>query len=53
VLQVSQSGQLSKRKVLALATHGLMVGDLPRLSQPALAADGTEHTSTLVQLLTL
>ena len=55
VLKANQSGQLAQRKVLAFATHGLMAGDLPRLTQPALAlaADGSEKDSALAPLLTL
>jgi len=55
VLKANQSGQLAQRKVLAFATHGLMAGDLPRLTQPALAmaADGTEKDNALAPLLTL
>lgn len=32
---------LTNRKVIAFATHGLVTGDLPRLNQPALALAGT------------
>jgi len=55
VLKANQSGQLAQRKVLAFATHGLMAGDLPRLTQPALAmaADGSEKDNALAPLLTL
>jgi CHAT domain-containing protein len=55
VLQANASGQLADRQVLAFATHGLMAGDLPRLTQPALAlsADGSEMQDTLSPLLTL
>ncbi|MEN9889619.1 MAG: hypothetical protein RL559_1656, partial [Pseudomonadota bacterium] len=55
VLKANQSGQLAQRKVVAFATHGLMAGELPRLTQPALAlaADGSEKDSALAPLLTL
>lgn len=55
VLQANRSGQLAQRKVVVFATHGLMAGDLPRLTQPALAmaADGSEKDSALAPLLTL
>jgi len=41
--------------VLAFATHGLMAGDLPNLTQPALAmaANGTDANNPLAPLLTL
>ena len=55
VLQSSQSGELQKKKVLVFATHGLMAGDLPNLSQPALAMAGVgnEAQDPLGALLTL
>lgn len=55
VLQASQSGLLSRKRVVAFATHGLMTGDLPNLTQPALAmaAIGTETQDPLAPLLTL
>jgi len=55
VLGASQSGQLAKKRVLAFATHGLMAGDLPNLTQPALAmaANGTDANNPLAPLLTL
>ena len=55
VLQSSQSGELQKKKVLVFATHGLMSGDLPNLSQPALAMAGVgnEAQDPLGALLTL
>ena len=55
VLSASQSGQLAKKRVLAFATHGLMAGDLPNLTQPALAmaANGTDANNPLAPLLTL
>jgi len=37
VLAANRSGALGRRRVLAFATHGLIPGDLPDLSQPALA----------------
>lgn len=37
VLKYSASGQLAKKQVVVFATHGLLAGDLPNLSQPALA----------------
>ncbi len=37
VLKHSSSGQLAKKQVVVFATHGLLAGDLPNLSQPALA----------------
>ena len=55
VLQASQDGTLSSRRVVAFATHGLMAGDLPNLNQPALAlaATGQEASNPLAPLLTL
>ena len=55
VLQSSQSGELQKKKVLVFATHGLIAGDLPNLSQPALAMAGVgnEAQDPLGALLTL
>ena len=55
VMQSSQSGELQKKKVLVFATHGLMAGDLPNLSQPALAMAGVgnEAQDPLGALLTL
>ncbi|NVO07226.1 MAG: CHAT domain-containing protein, partial [Rhodoferax sp.] len=43
------------KRVLAFATHGLMAGDLPHLTQPALALAGTgnEDTDPLGALMTL
>jgi len=37
VLKMSETGQLAKKQVVVFATHGLLAGDLPHLSQPALA----------------
>lgn len=55
VLQASASGVLARQRVVAFATHGLVAGDLPRLTQPALAlaADGREQQDALAPLLTL
>ena len=55
VLQSNRSGELLKKKVIAFATHGLMAGDLPKLTQPALALAGTgnEVADPLGALLTL
>jgi CHAT domain-containing protein len=55
VLQSSTDGELQRKKVVAFATHGLMAGDLPHLSQPALALAGTgnEAKEPLSALLTL
>ncbi|MEY3638328.1 MAG: hypothetical protein RIR68_1461, partial [Pseudomonadota bacterium] len=55
VIQANAEGKLFDKKVIAFATHGLMAGDLPRLTQPALAlsANGKELQSDLAPLLTL
>jgi CHAT domain-containing protein len=55
VLAASQSGLLARKRVVAFATHGLMAGDLPQLSQPALAlaATGNEGKNPMAPLLTL
>jgi CHAT domain-containing protein len=55
VLNASRNGSLGNKRVLAFATHGLMAGDLPNLTQPALAlaATGREDTEPLAALLTL
>ena len=55
VLAASQSGLLARKRVIAFATHGLMAGDLPQLTQPALAlaATGSEGKNPLAPLLTL
>jgi CHAT domain-containing protein len=55
VLAASRSGALVNKRVLAFATHGLMAGDLPTLTQPALAlaATGREDAEPLSALLTL
>jgi CHAT domain-containing protein len=55
VLAENKNGELAKRRVVAFATHGLMAGDLPNLTQPALAMAGTKDdaTNVLAPLLTL
>ena len=55
VIASSKSGLLSSRRVVAFATHGLMAGDLPNLSQPALAlaAGNADAASPLAPLLML
>ncbi len=55
VLASSKSGELQRKKVVAFATHGLMAGDLPQLTQPALAlaSTGREAQEPLGALLTL
>ncbi len=55
VLTSSKNGTLASRRVVAFATHGLMAGDLPNLTQPALAlAIGVaDATNPLAPLLTL
>jgi CHAT domain-containing protein len=55
VLAASASGLLARKRVIAFATHGLMAGDLPNLTQPALAMAATAAASTqpLSPLLTL
>jgi len=55
VLRESISGELAKRRVVVFATHGLMAGDLPNLTQPALAMAGTRDDvqNVLAPLLTL
>jgi CHAT domain-containing protein/tetratricopeptide (TPR) repeat protein len=55
VLESSKTGELQKKKVVVFATHGLMAGDLPHLTQPALAlaSTGNEDTDPLGALLTL
>lgn len=55
VLQASKQGALARKRVIAFATHGLIVGDLPGLDQPALAmaADGREKQNPLSPLLLL
>ena len=55
MIAASQSGLLGRKRVIAFATHGLMAGDFPQLSQPALAmaATGNEGKNALAPLLTL
>ena len=55
VLAQNKSGNLAKQRVVAFATHGLMAGDLPNLTQPALAMAGTKDDiqNVLAPLLTL
>ncbi len=55
VLGSSQNGTLASRRVVAFATHGLMAGDLPSLTQPALAlaVGASDASSPLAPLLTL
>jgi len=55
VIAASESGILARKRVIAFATHGLMAGDLPHLTQPALAmaATGKEGKNPLAPLLTL
>lgn len=55
VLKSSLDGELLKKRVIAFATHGLMAGDLPNLTQPALAlaSTGDEKRDPLGALLTL
>jgi CHAT domain-containing protein len=55
VLNANKSGAMQRKKILVFATHGLMSGDLPGLSQPALAmsANGEESRNPLAPLLTL
>ena len=55
VLAASANGSLARKRVVAFATHGLMAGDLPNLSQPALAMTATPGAGSnpLEPLLTL
>ncbi len=55
VLQSNTDGVLARKKVVVFATHGLMAGDLPNLTQPALALanTGDEAQDPLGALLTL
>ncbi|MEN9587576.1 MAG: hypothetical protein RIT15_1151 [Pseudomonadota bacterium] len=55
VLAQNKNGNLATKRVVAFATHGLMAGDLPNLTQPALAMAGTKDdaTNVLAPLLTL
>jgi CHAT domain-containing protein len=55
VLEGNRSGLLQRKRVIVFATHGLAPGDLPNLTQPALAmaADGSEQRDPLAPLLRL
>ena len=55
VLAASRDGSLQNKRVIAFATHGLMAGDLPHLTQPALALAVTDNAAQnpLAPLLTL
>ena len=55
VMAASANGSLARKRVVAFATHGLMAGDLPNLSQPALAMTVTPGAANnpLEPLLTL
>lgn len=55
VLAANKSGALQRKRVVVFATHGLMSGELPGLTQPALAmaANGEETRNPLSPLLTL
>ena len=53
VLQANGSGVLAQRRVLVFATHGLVPGDLPDLTQPALALAAGPGSNPLDSLLTL
>ncbi len=55
VLAASRDGSLQNKRVIAFATHGLMAGDLPNLTQPALALAATDNAAQnpLAPLLTL
>jgi CHAT domain-containing protein len=52
VLESSDSGQLKSKKLVVFATHGLLAGDLPGLSEPALAmaSSGSRDESPLLTL---
>ena len=45
VLKASEAGELKERSVVVFATHGLIPGDLPSLTQPALAMSGAADAS--------
>jgi CHAT domain-containing protein len=45
VLTANRNGSLTRKRVVAFATHGLMAGDLPNLNQPALALAVTSATN--------
>jgi CHAT domain-containing protein len=55
VLDHNNNGTLARKRVIAFATHGLLAGDVPDLTQPALAlALQSSNTSDLISnLLTL
>jgi CHAT domain-containing protein len=55
VLAASSDGSLQNKRVIAFATHGLVAGELPRLTQPALALAATDDAeqNPLAPLLTL
>jgi CHAT domain-containing protein len=55
VLAASNGGLLGTRDVVVFATHGLVPGDLPNLSQPALAMATTDsgNDESLASVLTL
>lgn len=55
VLEASRTGELARRRVIVFATHGLLAGDLPNLTQPALAMSSTPEVERdpLAPLLTL
>ena len=52
VLEANKLNTLLQKKVLVFATHGLLAGDLPNLSQPALAmaATASDKDSPLLTL---
>lgn len=52
VLDANKVNRLAQKKVLVFATHGLLAGDLPNLSQPALAmaATASDNDSPLLTL---
>ena len=45
VLKASQDALLADTQIVVFATHGLLPGDLPRLSQPALAMASTKDVN--------
>jgi CHAT domain-containing protein len=55
VMAASANGNLARKRVVAFATHGLMAGDFPNLTQPALAMTVTPGAGNnpLEPLLTL
>lgn len=52
VLEANQKKTLLNKRVLVFATHGLLAGDLPNVTQPALAmaSTGSEQDSPLLTL---